>query len=243
MHSAGAGCRRQLITSTMQVALDGAVVIVHIERKRIRNMYLRVAEDGSLKVTCGYSFRDSDIERFIQERKHWIEKQQVHVHRTSIINQEGLNRDEIYWLGEKKKVLIKEGSHDACMVDGDWILFTLITVSEERMQKAFRRSAVVKINELISEYRGQWDEQICEANHLPVPEITVRYMTSCWGLCKPSKAHITMSTRLIHYPVESFEYVLLHEYVHFLVQNHSKKFYTIVERYMPEYKNYDRFLK
>ena len=61
-------------------------------------------------------------------------------------------------------------------------------------------------------------------------------MKSRWGVCFPNKHSITLSTRLIHYPVECFEYVLLHEYAHFLVPNHSKEFYEVIEKYMPDYK-------
>ncbi|HCK88937.1 MAG TPA: M48 family peptidase, partial [Erysipelotrichaceae bacterium] len=37
--------------------------------------------------------------------------------------------------------------------------------------------------------------------------------------------------------------VLLHEYAHLLVPNHSKAFYDIVRKYMPEWKTYSDMLK
>jgi predicted metal-dependent hydrolase len=36
--------------------------------------------------------------------------------------------------------------------------------------------------------------------------------------------------------------VLLHEYAHLLEANHSKRFYAIIESYMPEYKIYRKLL-
>ena len=78
---------------------------------------------------------------------------------------------------------------------------------------------------------------------LKEPEISIRYMTSKWGVCYPQKAKIVLSTRLIHYPVECMEYVLLHEYVHFLVPNHSRTFYDTVRRHMPDYAFRKKLLK
>jgi Predicted NADH:ubiquinone oxidoreductase, subunit RnfA len=37
------------------------------------------------------------------------------------------------------------------------------------------------------------------------------FMTSRWGSCTPARSHISMSVRLIHYPKECLDYVLLHE--------------------------------
>ena len=42
--------------------------------------------------------------------------------------------------------------------------------------------------------------------------------------------------RLIHYPVEFIEYVILHEFAHFVHPNHSRAFYALIEKYMPDYK-------
>ena len=61
-------------------------------------------------------------------------------------------------------------------------------------------------------------------------------MKSIWGSCTPAKNSITLNRKLIHYPFEFIEYVVLHEFVHFIQPNHSKAFYNIIENYMPDYK-------
>ena len=38
------------------------------------------------------------------------------------------------------------------------------------------------------------------------------------------------------YPQEAREYVVVHELAHLKEMNHSKKFYAIVEKYLPDYK-------
>ena len=37
-------------------------------------------------------------------------------------------------------------------------------------------------------------------------------------------------------PLECIEYVVLHEFTHFLVANHSKEFYDELSRVCPDYK-------
>ena len=75
------------------------------------------------------------------------------------------------------------------------------------------------------------------------PVIKFRRMVSQWGNCHPAKGVLTFSTNLVLAPLECIEYVVLHEFTHFLQANHSKEFYTELERVCPEYKSCRQMLK
>jgi hypothetical protein len=67
------------------------------------------------------------------------------------------------------------------------------------------------------------------------PLIKVRAMTTRWGVCAPTKRQITLSLRLAERPLAAVEYVVLHEYAHFVHPNHSAAFWGVVAHYMPDY--------
>ena len=46
---------------------------------------------------------------------------------------------------------------------------------------------------------------------------------------------ITLNSDLIHYPIDFVEYVVLHEFAHFVYMNHSKEFYDLIKKHMPDY--------
>ena len=75
------------------------------------------------------------------------------------------------------------------------------------------------------------------------PELRVREMTSRWGVCHPSKRRITLNTRLAEKPLPAVEYVILHEYVHFLHPNHQQDFHAAMARLMPDYKQRRKLLR
>lgn len=69
------------------------------------------------------------------------------------------------------------------------------------------------------------------------PKICIRKMRSCWGSCIPSKQKVTFNSLLVEKPLESIEYVVVHEFSHYLHPDHSKAFYRFVEQILPDWKN------
>jgi predicted metal-dependent hydrolase len=47
---------------------------IEVTRKRIKNMYLRVGEDGTVKVSAPLMASDREIRAFVESRADWIEK-------------------------------------------------------------------------------------------------------------------------------------------------------------------------
>lgn len=75
------------------------------------------------------------------------------------------------------------------------------------------------------------------------PVIKFKKMISRWGSCNFQKGILTFSLYLSYAPVECIEYVVLHEFTHFLVPNHSKDFYTELEKVCPDWKDCRKKLK
>lgn len=63
-----------------------------------------------------------------------------------------------------------------------------------------------------------------------------------WGSCT-GKNNIKLSWRLIMAPIEVIDYVIIHELVHTIYKNHSKRFWQNVEMYLPNWKESRKWLK
>lgn len=68
------------------------------------------------------------------------------------------------------------------------------------------------------------------------PTIKFRRMVSQWGNCHSHKGVLTFNTNLMYAPIECIEYVVAHEFTHFLQPNHSSKFYDELSKIMPDWK-------
>lgn len=67
------------------------------------------------------------------------------------------------------------------------------------------------------------------------PQIKFRKMVSQWGNCRAKQGVLTFNTNLMYAPLECVEYVVWHEFTHFLQQNHSAKFYAELEKVFPDW--------
>lgn len=72
--------------------------------------------------------------------------------------------------------------------------------------------------------------------------ITITSAKTRFGSCS-SKGNISYSWRLLLYPEEAIDYVVVHELAHLKEMNHSKAFYKIVEGVFPDYKARRELLK
>ena len=63
-----------------------------------------------------------------------------------------------------------------------------------------------------------------------------------FGSCS-SEGHICYSWRLMQYPPEAIDYVIVHELAHLKHMNHSPAFYALVAKYLPDHKARRALLK
>lgn len=75
------------------------------------------------------------------------------------------------------------------------------------------------------------------------PEIKFRRMVSRWGSCHSRKGILTFNTNLMYAPKECIEYVIYHEFTHFLQPNHSRRFYDELAKVCPNWKECRKKLK
>ena len=85
-------------------------------------------------------------------------------------------------------------------------------------------------------------QQLAAQHGLSVRKATVRSQRSRWGSCARSGA-IALNFRLIQMSPAVCDYVLVHELMHLKQQNHGPRFWALVERACPDYREAERWLR
>ena len=108
--------------------------------------------------------------------------------------------------------------------------------------ETFNDSEVKLLKKQAKAYLTAVCERYAEKMGLSYNRITITSAKKRFGSCSSNK-NISFSYLLMLYPEAAREYVVVHELAHLLEMNHSKKFYAIIEKYMPDYRERRKLLK
>ena len=103
-------------------------------------------------------------------------------------------------------------------------------IQDKYTEEEFIKIVTITANELIKQ------------TNLRPNKMRIREIKYAWGSCSRSK-NITINNKLIKYSKNAIRYVILHELCHIKYMNHSKKFWELVQTYMPNYKEIRKELK
>ena len=73
-------------------------------------------------------------------------------------------------------------------------------------------------------------------------KIVIRNQKSRWGSCS-KKENLNFNYRIIFLPPEIQDYIIVHELCHLKELNHSKSFWSLVSKQIPDYKDRRKKLK
>ena len=84
--------------------------------------------------------------------------------------------------------------------------------------------------------------EIDPKNEFVFNRVVIRNQKTRWGSCS-SKKNLNFNYRIIFLDKEVARYLVAHELCHLRHLNHSKEYWSLVESYIPNYKNLQKQLK
>ncbi len=119
----------------------------------------------------------------------------------------------------------------------DWIARAVQRVAErDEKYQALDDDKIAELKKAAKEYFNDKIKIFADIMGLKYGRISITSAKVRFGSCN-SLGNICFSYRLMLYPCEAREYVIVHELAHLVHMNHSRDFYALVEKYMPDYKS------
>lgn len=209
---------------------------INLNRKAIKNLYIRIKPPaGQVVVSVPMHLSDKQVMQFINERLDWIKKQQqrfVNYHEPSYFQY--LNDETHYLWGEAYplKVIERHGKHEVIKRDERLHLYACADISTEKkallMTSFYKKHIFEKLESLVP----LWEQTMS----IVAPEIRLRTMKTRWGSCRVDGARIWLNTELAKRPLESLEYVLVHEMTHLFEPSHNHRFKALMDRFLPDWR-------
>ncbi|MBE6504705.1 MAG: M48 family metallopeptidase [Methanobrevibacter millerae] len=214
-------------------------ISVAVQRKNIKNMYLRVVPpEGDVKISAPLFVSDDKIIEFVESKMDWILAKKTQISEKKYLPQlKYVNGEKHYLWGEEFTLQLIANNIKTAFVKED-ILY--LPVSKRSKMKARQKT-------LEDFYREELQKEIleiydkCTAIVGKKPsEIKIRKMKN-WGNCKQNKV-ITLNLNLAKKPKICTQYVLIHELCHLIEFNHSKKFKMLMDKNCPNWREIKKML-
>jgi predicted metal-dependent hydrolase len=209
-------------------------VIEFVRVPRARRYILRVRPDGTLRVTVPRGGSRREAEQFVRKHQRWICRERDRV-RTEHAPAHWTDGSEILLRGESVRVSADARNGSMTVRYGDRELTMEMAANvrpaiEEDLKLLARTELVPRLQELAAAHR------------LEPGLISVRNQRSRWGSCARN-GNIALNFRLVQMPPAVRDYVLLHELMHIRQQNHSRRFWKLVESVCPDFRDAERWLR
>lgn len=207
-----------------------------------KNLTLRVVPPkGDLRVSAPKYASKAAIIAFVENNLGQIEAMQKDVQERYQNQVKSYETGEIHYLwGQAYPLLVVEKSGPAtCQLIDDQFVLTI----KPDMDKAERAQVMTNF------YREELKKQLAITGpkmmaHMDVwaNEFRVKQMKTRWGTCNIQKKRIWISLALVTAPLICLESVVVHELVHLLETNHTKRFYRLMDQYFPKWQEANAIL-
>ncbi len=208
-------------------------------KKSVKNLNLRIRPDGSVHLSTPRRVSAAAADAFVKSRARWIAEATVRIAIRQAQKPAAAPLADGGYIEHLGRRLILEASPTAktAAVEGERLILPVKKpLDSTAIEKALTRWQGEQLAEIFTQC-SQGFYPLFAGKHLAqLPALKIRRMKSRWGSCNRPKNLITLNSRLLEKPYPAVEYVILHEYAHFAVGDHSAAFYRLVGTYMPDYK-------
>ena len=205
---------------------------IEINKKDIKHLHLYVKPpNGRVSVSAPLSMPDEAIERFVRIKLSWIKKQrEKYETQPRQSKREYLSGESFYVMGKQYYLQVNYGFKNSLLLSGNKAILTVRKESTIKQREHFVREwyrELLKIE--INKYLPKWEEK----TGIKCTDWQTKYMTTRWGTCNRTQGKIWFNLMLAKKTPECLEYVILHELLHFEEKNHTERFISLMDKYMP----------
>jgi len=207
----------------------------YVNRKTLE---IAVNPDHTVMVKAPLGIEPSEISRKVAKRARWVIRQQNFFRRFEprTPGRSYVGGETHLYLGRRYRLKIKRGRHDVVkLVKGYFEIRIKGRVSSNKIKSLldgwYEKRTAVKFTESLDHCLSFFKKPA-----LSRPRLQIKRLKKRWGSLS-SKGMLTLNIDLIRAPRECIDYVVVHELCHLQFKDHGPRFYKLLEKIMPDWKD------
>jgi predicted metal-dependent hydrolase len=197
---------------------------------RARRVSVRVDAHAGVEVVLPARASAREADAAMDELRPWIERRlaAVAAARARVAPHPGY----VPYLGARLALRPQDGRTRVARRGGELLVPGAAT--EQALERWYRRMARAEIAARLEEVTARLGRRHSA--------LSIRGQRTRWGSCSAAGA-LSFNWRLLLAPEAVLEYVIWHEACHLLVMDHSRRFWALLERHLPGYREPRRWLR
>ena len=190
-------------------------ITVNVTLKKMKNIRLRIYPNGAVKLSAPLRTSQKVLHTFLHSKLEWI--QQVHTKYCVA------HSHNYYIWGIRYTLKITDSS--LFFNHTEKIIFARSEAIIEDWYREELKKALPPILE-------KWQKII----NVQMNKFFVQKMKTRWGSCNYTSKNVRFNSELVKKSPECLEYVVVHELVHLLEPSHNKRFHSLMNEFLPNWK-------
>ena len=213
-------------------------ITVDVVLKDIKNVHLSVhPPSGRVRIAAPEHMNLDTIRVFAVSKLAWIQKQQRKLQEQERETcREYLDRESHYVWGKRHLLRIVEvnGAPAVELKAGKLVLKVRPGASADARGAIVSRWYREQLKAAVPDLLAEWEPIL----GVRAERVFVQKMKTRWGTCNPDGRSIRLNTDLAKKPPHYLEYILVHELAHLLEKTHNDRFTSLMDRFMPQWRQY-----
>lgn len=219
------------------------IITYTVNKSEISNCYISV-QNGEVVVSAPWYLTANQIQNMVEEKRQWILSKLKEYKTPTNIKANTIKNQTIKILGKDYSIIInyKNIKGPNISLENDIVNITLPNKYKKSDLNAVLRVLVEKVYIKLAEKEIDLAmEKARITTGLAPEEFEIQKMDGILGKCTQDKK-IIINPDIVMFNRQIIEYIVFHEFCHLKYKNHSKKFYELVEKYVPEYVKYSKYI-
>jgi predicted metal-dependent hydrolase len=215
---------------------------VDVIRKDIKNLHLSVhPPTGRIRIAAPQALEIDAIRAYAISRMVWIRTSQrkllIQPRETT---REYLDRESHFVWGERVLLQVHHGggAPHVHLEHRSLLLNARADLSRDQRHQIVEGWYRDILRSAAEPVLARWEAQLS----VKAAGLLLQRMKTKWGSCNTVSKNVRLNTELAKKPPECLNYVILHELTHLLEGTHSDRFFSILDRNLPQWREVRRLL-
>ena len=219
------------------ITVDDLIVTVKYRRK-MKNIYLKVEKNADVVVSAPPRTPNYIIKKLVQENIDEIKLRRTNILKNGHTVKNYVTGEKHYVFGKELTLEVRLGDKNKVTLSNDKLILSVKDKYQDREQIVTRELRKVVYNKCL-EFLNKYEKLM----NVHVEQLRIKKMKTRWGTCNIEAKRIWINYELVKYPIECLEHTIVHELTHLLETNHTPRFYTLLGKYYPNYRENDKLIK